>query len=737
MQKLQLYIDSQRVELFKDETVSLTQTIQNVRDIKKVFTEFTQTFSVPASKTNNIIFEHYYNYNIINGFDARNKVAAKLELNNLPFKNGFISLQGVDLKNNLAHTYKITFFGNTVNLKDILGNDQLASLTQLDNYSLEEYNDTSVLAKLQVNPQGANNEIIAPLITHTQPLRYNSGLTSASDANGNLFYNSSFTNNGVYWKELKFALKLQSIIDAIEYKYSLNFSTDFFNNALNDNFNGLYMWLHRKKGDVDTTTDGGFSWTRLTDLYESYNVPPTANFSSTNNGSVSNFNPLITNTLSLVPTSLVTYSVRVLDGNGAVYAIKSNITGSTSFSRSTGVTWQPLPNGTYSVEVASEAGISFAAGGITWTFEEDEDICQDCGGETRYTNASVFSSNDSTQFNITQQIPKMKIIDFLSSMFQMFNLTSYVDNSGTIVVKTLDSYYAAGSSIPINIDRYLDTEKSQVNIALPFKNIIFGYKGLGTILAEKYNQLSNSNWGTLKYADEQNEFSAPAESYEIEIPFEHMQFERLNNQFDSAQTKILYGVFVDDNLDSYYGEPLIFYPQMAVYPPSAGPQTPIAFRKDGGTASDIVEVTTYNMPSNSLSLSSEISTKNINFNDEINEYSLGTNFTGTLFNEYYINYIKDVFNPSRRLTKVTAYLPMKIFYSLKLNDLIQLGQNNYKINSLTTNLTTGKTEFELLNYDIEYINQLDILLDALEARADYFENKSCTAETLNELKQIQ
>ena len=28
---------------------------------------------------------------------------------------------------------------------------------------------------------------------------------------------------------------------------------------------------------------------------------------------------------------------------------------------------------------------------------------------------------------------------------------------------------------------------------------------------------------------------------------------------------------------------------------------------------------------------------------------------------------------------------------------IQLGQNNYKINSLKTNLTNGKTEFELLN----------------------------------------
>ena len=56
MQKLQLYIGTERLELFKDETVSLTQTIQNVKDIKKIFTEFTQTFSIPASKTNNKIF---------------------------------------------------------------------------------------------------------------------------------------------------------------------------------------------------------------------------------------------------------------------------------------------------------------------------------------------------------------------------------------------------------------------------------------------------------------------------------------------------------------------------------------------------------------------------------------------------------------------------------------------------------------------------------------------------------
>ena len=38
MQVIQLYIEGQRVDMFKDESVSITQTIQNVKDISKVFT---------------------------------------------------------------------------------------------------------------------------------------------------------------------------------------------------------------------------------------------------------------------------------------------------------------------------------------------------------------------------------------------------------------------------------------------------------------------------------------------------------------------------------------------------------------------------------------------------------------------------------------------------------------------------------------------------------------------------
>ena len=111
MQELQLYIEGQRVDMFSDESVTITQSIQNVKDISKIFTDFSKTFSLPASNTNNKIFKHYYNFDITGGFDARKKKSATIELNNLPFKDGKIKLEGVDLKNNKPHTYKITFFG--------------------------------------------------------------------------------------------------------------------------------------------------------------------------------------------------------------------------------------------------------------------------------------------------------------------------------------------------------------------------------------------------------------------------------------------------------------------------------------------------------------------------------------------------------------------------------------------------------------------------------------------------
>ena len=714
MRRLQLYIGNDRVDLFKDESVSLTQTIQNVKDIAKVFTEFTQTFAVPASRKNNIIFQHYYNFDIDFGFDARNKADARLELNDLPFKNGKIKLNSVDLKNNVAHTYHITFFGNTVNLKDVLGDDLLSSLGALDDNS-QVYDYANIRDTIQGFPTG-NNNIIVPLITHTNRLIYNSGSHTTFDpeaTTNNIFPHTGTQNqNGVDWKQFKYALRVQTIIDAIETKYTIAngygsdivFSDDFFNDTTNEEFDDLFLWLHRKKGNVETPSFGDASWTRVTELGTEtttgdYDVmTPIANVSNgefTINSSFGDYGAYDFDLLfnPTAGTSLLPYDVRITETNTGTVTIENGIVGLYNFYQN-----QDLDDGTYTIDIRSEQLVSFAAGGIKWTAdveERDEDNVT-LDGTVSFSNAATFSTSAVFEFNITQQIPKIKIIDFLSGMFKMFNLTAFVNDLGIIVVRTLDSYYAAGSQTPINIDKYLDTKTSKVDVALPFKEINFSYKGLGTLLAKQFEQIFNSGWGSISFKLNNRIYDAPTENYKVELPFEHMQYERLydiNPSGTGASTTFQYGYFVDDNFEPYYGEPLLFYPIL-------NNGTSIRIRDEETTDED--DITRYFIPSNSLALDCATSKVNIHFQNEINEYTAReagdpTCFTDTLFETKYKTYIQDVFNEKRRLVKVTAYLPMKVYYDLELNDLIELGQDSYKINSLKTDLTTGKTELELLN----------------------------------------
>ena len=54
MRTVQVYIEGQRLELFKDEQINVTSIQQNVQDISKVFTDFSQSFSVPATPRNRL-----------------------------------------------------------------------------------------------------------------------------------------------------------------------------------------------------------------------------------------------------------------------------------------------------------------------------------------------------------------------------------------------------------------------------------------------------------------------------------------------------------------------------------------------------------------------------------------------------------------------------------------------------------------------------------------------------------
>ena len=130
MRGLEIYIKSgtvyEKLDIFEDEAVSITQRLKDIRDIAKINADYTQSFTVPASANNNKVFKHCYNYNITDGFDVRFLVDAKLELNYYPFKNGYIRLDGVEMKSGIPNSYKITFFGSIIKLKDVFGSDKIS-----------------------------------------------------------------------------------------------------------------------------------------------------------------------------------------------------------------------------------------------------------------------------------------------------------------------------------------------------------------------------------------------------------------------------------------------------------------------------------------------------------------------------------------------------------------------------------------------------------------------------------
>jgi hypothetical protein len=220
------------------------------------------------------------------------------------------------------------------------------------------------------------------------------------------------------------------------------------------------------------------------------------------------------------------------------------------------------------------------------------------------------------------------------------------------------------------------------------------YKDTGTILAKKYNELVNKDWGAINYIDDQvptDRFTGGI--YKVEVPFHHAQFERLTDLDTGSQTEIVIGKFIDDNLDPYFGSPLVFY---AVRHNITAGYSFVTAVNASNVPTAVSNETFANVPLNTLALSEAASDKSLHFTEELGEYD-NVVFEGSLFEDYHKTYIQNVFKLNNRITKVTAYLPLRILLNYTLADRFQIAGRIYKINSIQTNLLTGKSEIELLN----------------------------------------
>ena len=677
MISLQLYIEGQQVELHDNESVVLKQSIKDVQDLEKVFTDYTRTFNVPASTVNNKIFKHFYNFNI-KGFDARSKKPSTLELNYTPFKIGNIKLEGVQMQDNKPVNYRITFFGNMSSLKDAFKDDDLSSLGTLTNVAFS-YTPAEVSTLLQqgkdifIGTEVVSSGLIAPLITHTDRLYYD----SSQDAEGTFNLAVGAESKGLVYDQLKPAISIYALIRAIESKYNIQFSDDFINNS-NDKLTKLYIWLHRKKGSILAddyiTTKPVRNWTNIVD---GINGGEFRYHGFINQRVDSGINRFIQ--ISVSTASTVEYEVIVKDVNEVVHT-SEHIGSSTPISFNDNYELFSQAFGT------SNQLMVFIKTSDTAIFDVDFTVKDVASNRIGVSSASTRVTTENIYwFNLLSEMPEIKVMDFLTGIFKMFNLTAFYDGD-VIKVLPLDSFYASSTNT-FDITKYLDKGTSEVNSVLPYSLINFKYQEPKTLLAHNHKFAFNNTWGALAY---ENSGISEGSTYTVQLPFENLKFERIKNS-GQVDTSVQWGYSVDSKSEPYIGKPFIFYAN------NIQNGNPISFLEIAGGS--VTSIPQYYVPSNSVNVQQDSDT--MNFGSEKSEWT-ATNFDKSLYKTHYDTYIKGAFSESRRLSKFKAYVPISVISKLGLEDKIIVFDNLYKINTLTTNFQNGLSSFELINETLDF-----------------------------------
>ena len=674
--QLQLYIQNQRVDLYDDETIEINETVKDVREIDKLKTSFTRQFTIPASDTNNNIFKHFYNFRLVDGFDPRIRVDAELRFNGFVYRTGKARIDGVKLKNNVASSYRIVFFGNGVNFKDTFGNDQLDELPTLSAQN-HSYNRTAVLNGLRdgytngVLDANANPKIIYPFITHTKGYKYNDNVVERNGSGG---------GDQLDWRELKPAIKMDTIIEAIEEKYNIEFEGDILEE---DRFKNLYLWLHRNSGNIQTVSRISKELRRQDFLFtggnESWDDNPLEIFSTINNE---------------FQSYEFTFDITPVGSNTSYDVVVRNKRRSGTLFQFRNLSGQQVVNfklegsglGRFvDLEIMLFVNAGVSEFNITSTVIKSTQLnVFDPNFGQNLPNLVVLTGNYSasnliplSRMEIDLQMPKMKVIDFLNGLFKMFNLL-FLFQENKVKLFTFNEWLELGKTI--DITEYVDIEDSEVKRVAPYTQINFQHEENKTFFSDNFSKFFAREFGQLSF-DVGPDFDGT--TLDVKSGFDIMLYERMRRASNNTTTSIGWGWSVNDNRQPYIGKPLLFYHSKQ----TTGTTT---FTTNNGGSN--VSFARYNRPRNNNP--SEI-TQSLLWGAE-NDYYLGTRMFNSLFANFWSNYLQRLFNPNTRLVEFKAILPIDFMLNYQLNDKIKIGSFVYFINDIKTDLTTGESSLSLI-----------------------------------------
>lgn len=539
------------LDLFKDETITLSDNITGLFDLGTLPTDFSRQITLPGSKKNNKFFEQYYDISIENPFlfSTSNKVEAYFDFDGIYLASGYLQLEKVNVvANKYIDSYEITIFGSLASFAREINRAFLTDISTLDSL-----NHSSSFQNITASWTGGlfNGDIVYPLIDYGQDLIYESATTGTR--------NGMDTSDGALAvQDFKPAIRVKKVWDAIFEQFGFTYQSDFLTSSIFDN---MYMSLHN--GGQHPEYDG-----INLETYGQVKIAPIS-------GSDASDQVLVNGDWAeLGPFEQTEFDPQFFIGDGPSYVMndrQSPLEGKLNLkfkvSGSAGV--PQFEFGLFetgSVNTGSQADLN-ADSGSYWNepiepwnryLRQEYSVTQGVGdveyelewywksntipsnkalypmikyttfGGSNFTVTSCPDGDESSYWqvdkqtiaadwrviNIAQQMPVgqsgIKMIDFIQAVQKKFNLIMYPSKTKPkeFIVETFNSWYKQGEVKDFN--KYIDlNQKLEVIPAnnLAVNKLKFGHSADNDLLSQNFKKETNRPYGESFFIDTQNFFS--------------------------------------------------------------------------------------------------------------------------------------------------------------------------------------------------------------------------------------
>ena len=667
--QVKVFIEGRALDLFNDEQIQVSTSIQNVTDISKTHTDMSQSFTVPGTSNNNQIFEHFYENAVDGTLDYGLRRDGYIEIDLTTFRKGRISLEMATVVNGRVQYYTITFYGDLVSLKDKFGDDKLKDL----DYSAYEHDWTMDEIVDRIDGTYPDPDVAWPLITSNRLWEYDGAQASYTSPN---YVTGTTTNNDIHTgsgainpkNELFPAIRLNSIMRLIEQRYAITFNSNFFSD---ERFTAAYLWYKNKNVPKFSSAPQGIDITGVnTSSFTNYDLTPYVSYVDDSikfvylPGAGASYHQI-----DFIPTSIA--------GSGIVWYIdvyRNNVFFNTIDALDLSVSGNILSTNVYGLDE-------------TYTFKVRSEQATNIDMYVRHsflyfgaTMIDYFEYTTSTLTfvsgtNLASAAPDMKISDFFSGVLKELNLICEATALNEYTVEPLLDWYAIGRVF--DITEYTDVSSVEVAKVPLYKRIAFKYQTSESAMNKYYFQQWSKEYGDTDY---QYPYDGP--EFVIQLPFENMMF----NKFTGTRLQVAY--CLNSSLAPYIPKPLILYKYTDLHylTKHIHYTDPVAGNRTSHT---------YTMFGQDYKASTAVD-YSLNFAPETSTYHLYP-IQQSLFATYYFQYLSNLYNVKNRLTTYKTILPISLLTGLRMNDRVIIRDKRYIINDLNSNLTSGEVIMKLLN----------------------------------------